>query len=153
MSGLGGETMQYHVLLDPTKLAGAGLSVADVVAALGANNGNAGGGFYSEGGQFYYVRGLGRLETPDDIGNVVLAVDNGSPVLVQGRRPRGDRPRPAPGPVRLQRARRRRRGRDPDAHRRAGADVLKRVEAKTASSTHRSCPKDVKIHPSTTAAT
>ena len=61
VSSLGGETMQYQVLLDPTKLAGAGLSVGDVADALGANNSNAGGGFYSEGGQFYYVRGLGRV--------------------------------------------------------------------------------------------
>ena len=51
--------------------------------ALGANNGNAGGGFYSEGGQFYYVRGLGRSQTPEDIGNVVLAVHDGTPVLVK----------------------------------------------------------------------
>jgi len=52
MSSLGGLTMQYQVVLDPTRLAGAGLSVPAVAAALGANNGNAGGGFYSEGGQF-----------------------------------------------------------------------------------------------------
>ena len=83
MSGFGGPTMQYHVLLDPSKLAGAGLSITQVVDAIGANNGNSGGGFYSEGGQFYYVRGLGRLERPEDIGNVVLAVRNGSPILVR----------------------------------------------------------------------
>ncbi len=82
-SGLGGPTMQYQVLLDPAKIAGTGLSVPAVVAALGANNDNAGGGFYSQGGQFYYVRGLGRLSTPEDIGNVVLAVHNGIPVLVR----------------------------------------------------------------------
>lgn len=83
MSGFGGPTMQYHVLLDPSKLAGAGLSITQVVDALGANNGNSGGGFYSEGGQFYYVRGLGRLERPEDIGNVVLTVRNGTPILVR----------------------------------------------------------------------
>jgi len=83
MSSLGGTTMQYQVLLDPTRLAGAGLSVADVGTAMDANNGNAGGGFYSEGGQFYYVRGIGRLETTDDIGNVVIAVKNNTPVLVK----------------------------------------------------------------------
>src|SRR5678816_3594863 len=74
--------MQYQVMIDPNKLAGAGLSVSDVSTALDANNGNAGGGFYSEGGQFYYVRGLGRVATTEDIGNVVLAVHNGIPVLV-----------------------------------------------------------------------
>ncbi|MDQ2861313.1 MAG: efflux RND transporter permease subunit, partial [Pseudomonadota bacterium] len=62
-SGFGGGTMQYQVLFDPDKLAGVGLSVAQVETALAANNGNAGGGFYSQGGQFYYVRGLGRLTT------------------------------------------------------------------------------------------
>ncbi len=83
LSSLGGETMEYQVLLDPTKLAGAGLSAGDVATALGANNSNAGGGFYSEGGQFYYVRGLGRISNLEDIGNVVLKVQNGTPVLVK----------------------------------------------------------------------
>ena len=83
LESLGGETMQYQVLIDPNKLAGAGLSVSDVSTALDANNGNAGGGFYSEGGQFYYVRGLGRVATTEDIGNVVLAVHDGIPVLVK----------------------------------------------------------------------
>ena len=83
MSSLGGQTMQYQVLVDPTKLAGAGISVATLASALDANNGNAGGGFYSEGGQFYYVRGLGRLKTLQDIGNTVVAVQNGTPVLVK----------------------------------------------------------------------
>ncbi|MGE5750484.1 MAG: efflux RND transporter permease subunit [Gemmatimonas sp.] len=83
MSSLGGTTMQYQVLLDPNKLAGAGLTVSAVGSALGANNANAGGGFYSEGGQFFYVRGLGRLNTTEDIGNVVVAVKNGTPVLVK----------------------------------------------------------------------
>ena len=83
LSSLGGETMEYQVLLDPTKLAGAGLSAGDVATAVGANNANAGGGFYSEGGQFYYVRGLGRITTVEDIGNVVLKVQNGTPVFVR----------------------------------------------------------------------
>src|SRR5579864_7650158 len=78
-SGFGGGTMQYQVLLDPAKLAAVGLSVQQVETALGANNGNAGGGFYSQGGQFYYVRGLGLVKTPEDIGNVVVAVSNGNP--------------------------------------------------------------------------
>lgn len=83
IAGLGGETMEYHVDVDPVKLAGAGLSVTDVVNALGANNDNSGGGFYSEGGQFFYVRGLARLKVTGDIGNVVIATKNGIPVLVK----------------------------------------------------------------------
>ena len=83
MSALGGETMQYQAQLDPDRLAALGLSVQDVMDALGNNNGNSGGGFYSEGGQFYYIRGLARLRTVEDIGNVVVAVRNGTPVLVK----------------------------------------------------------------------
>lgn len=82
-SGFGGGTMQYQVLLDPAKVASVGLSVQQVENALTANNGNAGGGFYSQGGQFYYVRGLGRIKTLEDIGNVVVAVHDGTPVLVK----------------------------------------------------------------------
>ena len=82
-SGFGGGSMQYQVLLDQYRLAGAGLSPQQVEEALGANNGNGGGGFYSEGGQFYYVRGLGRLQSLEDIGNVVVAVHDGIPTFVK----------------------------------------------------------------------
>jgi cobalt-zinc-cadmium resistance protein CzcA len=94
-SGLGGPTMQYQVLLDPSKVASVGLSVPLIVDSLGANNSNAGGGFYSQGGQFYYVRGLGRIQTPEDISNIVVAVHNGTPVLIKdiGRVVIGSAPR------------------------------------------------------------
>ncbi len=82
MSAMGGETMQYEAQLDPDRLAAAGVSVSDVMDALAHNNGNAGGGFYSEGGQFYYVRGLGRFRTVEDIEKVVVTVRNGTPVVV-----------------------------------------------------------------------
>src|ERR1022692_4216573 len=82
-SGFGGGTMQYQVLLDPIKVASIGLSVPQVESALTANNDNSGGGFYSQGGQFYYVRGMGRMNTLEDIGNVLVAVHNGTPVLVK----------------------------------------------------------------------
>jgi cobalt-zinc-cadmium resistance protein CzcA len=145
-SGLGGETMQYQVLLDPAKIAGAGLSVPQIVTALAANNGNAGGGFYSEGGQFYYVRGLGRLQTPEDIGNVVLAVHNGIPTLVKdiGRVVIGHAPRLGQFGYQDQ----------DDAVEgvilmRTGEktqEVLKRVEDKTRDLNRNILPKDVKIH-------
>ncbi len=95
LGALGGETMEYQVLIDPAKLAGAGLAVSDVASALGSNNANAGGGFYSQGGQFYYVRGLGRVSTLADIANVVIATKNGVPVLVKdiGRVEIGQAPR------------------------------------------------------------
>src|SRR6185437_12571019 len=81
-SGFGGTTMQYQVLLDPDKLFAYGVSVPQVVQQVGNNNSNAGGGFYSQGGQFYYVRGLGVVRNTQDIGNIVVAEHNGIPVYV-----------------------------------------------------------------------
>ncbi|MGH9742629.1 MAG: efflux RND transporter permease subunit [Candidatus Acidiferrum sp.] len=82
-SGFGGPTMEYHVLLDPVKLYNYHLPVVQVLNALTANNANTGGGFYSQGGQFYYVRGLGLLKDTDDIGEVVVGSANGVPVRVK----------------------------------------------------------------------
>ncbi len=80
-SGFGGTTMQYHVLLDPEKLLAYGVSAAQIVQQLGGNNANAGGGFYSQGGQFYYIRGLGLVKDLEDIRNVIVATRNGIPVF------------------------------------------------------------------------
>jgi heavy metal efflux system protein len=146
-SGFGGGTMQYQVLLDPVRVAGAGLSVQQVESALTANNDNAGGGFYSQGGEFYYVRGLGRLVTIEDIGNVVLAVHDGTPVLVKdvGRVVTGIAPRlglfgyenqddAVEGVILLLTGEK-------------TQDVLKRVEAKTKQLNDEILPKDVKVLP------
>jgi len=146
-SGFGGGEMQYQVLFDPDRLAGVGLTVAQAEAALAANNANAGGGFYSQGGQFYYVRGVGRLQTLEDIGDVVLAVHDGVPVLVKdvGRAVIGIAPRLGEFGFETQ----------DDAVEgvillRTGEktqDVLKRVEAKTADLNQHVLPKDVKVVP------
>ena len=94
-SGFGGPTMEYHVLLDPVRLYNYHLPVVQVVAALNANNANTGGGFYTQGGQFYYVRGLGLVKTPEDIGEIVVASLNGVPVRIKdiGRVEIGHAPR------------------------------------------------------------
>jgi cobalt-zinc-cadmium resistance protein CzcA len=147
VASLGGETMQYQVNIDPTRLAGAGLAVSDVSAALTANNSNAGGGFYSEGGQFFYVRGLGRVATLEDIGNIVLAVKNSVPVLVKdvatveiGHAPRlgqfgFNKQNDAVEGIILMRT-----GEQAQV-------VLKRVEAKTRELNDHVLPKDVKVVP------
>ena len=147
LSGLGGETMEYHVDLDPTKLAGAGLAVADVQAALSNNNGNAGGGFYTEGGQFYYVRGLGQYTTTTDIENVVITTHNSIPVLIKdvakveiGHAPRlgqfgfNDRNDAVEGVILMRTGEQ-------------AQSVLARVQKKTQELNDHVLPKDVKIHP------
>ena len=94
-SGFGGTVMQYQVLLDPLKIYNYHLPVVQVLNALTNNNANTGGGFYSKGGQFYYVRGLGLVKTTEDIGEVVVGSNNGAPVRVKdiGRVVMGNAPR------------------------------------------------------------
>jgi heavy metal efflux system protein len=82
-SGFGGTVMQYQVLLDPARLYGYHITVPQVVQQLSVNNSNAGGGFYSQGGQFNYVRGIGLLRDTSDIGNVIVGAQNGVPVRVR----------------------------------------------------------------------
>jgi cobalt-zinc-cadmium resistance protein CzcA len=146
-SGFGGGSMQYQVLLDQAKLAGLGLSAQQVETALAANNTNAGGGFYSQGGQFYYVRGEGRIETVEDIGKIVLTVRNGVPVLVKdvahvaiGIAPRlgqfgfGKQDDAVEGVIMLRTGEK-------------TQDVLRAVKAKTRELNEQILPKDVKIVP------
>src|ERR1700726_1513500 len=71
-SGFGGTVMQYQVLLDPARLYGYHITVPTILQQLGINNANAGGGFYSQGGQFYYVRGLGLVHDTRDVGDVII---------------------------------------------------------------------------------
>jgi cobalt-zinc-cadmium resistance protein CzcA len=81
-SGFGGTVMQYQVLLDPVKLYSYHIPVPQVLTALAANNANAGGGFYSQGSQFVYVRGLGLVTKTEDIGDIVVGNNNGVPVRI-----------------------------------------------------------------------
>jgi cobalt-zinc-cadmium resistance protein CzcA len=82
-SGFGGTVMQYQVLLDPARLYGYHITVPTVIQQLSVNNANTGGGFYSQGGQFYYVRGLGLIRDEADIGSVIIGTQNGVPVHVR----------------------------------------------------------------------
>jgi heavy metal efflux system protein len=82
-SGFGGTVMQYQVVLDPARLYAYHLTVPTVIQQLSVNNSNAGGGFYPQGGQIYYVRGLGLIRDTSDIGNIVVGSQNGVPVRIR----------------------------------------------------------------------
>jgi cobalt-zinc-cadmium resistance protein CzcA len=146
-SGFGGTVMQYQVLLDPVRIYGFHITVPQVVQALSANNANAGGGFYSQGGQFYYVRGLGLVRDTKDIGEVVVASVNGAPVRIRdvGEVTMGHAPRlgefgfqnnddVVEGVILM------RRGEQTQI-------VLKGVEEKTKQLNEQILPKDVKVRP------
>ena len=78
---IGGEVRQVHVIVDPAKLAGAGLSLEDVARAVGDANKNSTGGYVDRRGLEFLVRALGRAR-PADIAKTVVAVKDGVPVLL-----------------------------------------------------------------------
>ena len=146
-SGFGGTVMQYQVVLDPARLYAYHLTVPAVIQQLSVNNSNAGGGFYSQGGQIYYVRGLGLIRDTSDIGNVVVGSQNGVPIRIRdvGDVVIGNAPRlgefgfnknddAVEGVIMM------RRGEQTQ-------DVLKGVEAKTQELNERILPPDVKVRP------
>ena len=146
-SGFGGTVMQYQVVLDPARLYAYHLTVPAVIQQLSVNNSNAGGGFYPQGGQIYYVRGLGLIRDTSDIGNVVVGSQNGVPIRIRdiGDVVIGNAPRlgefgfnktddAVEGVIMM------RRGEQTQ-------DVLKGVEAKTQELNESILPPDVKVRP------
>src|SRR5277367_4398247 len=146
-SGFGGTVMQYQVLLDPAKIYNYHIPVPQVINALSANNANAGGGFYTQGSQFFYVRGLGLVTKTEDIGNIVVGNNNGVPVRIRdvGEVTIGNAPRLGEF------------GFQNDDDRVEGVilmltgeqtqNVLKRVEEKTTEINRDLLPADVKVRP------
>ena len=83
VDGIGGYEKQYHVQPDPARLVGLNLSFRDVADALDANNANRGAGYIEDNGEGYVVRSAGRIESIDEIGNIVVATRNGVPIRVK----------------------------------------------------------------------
>jgi cobalt-zinc-cadmium resistance protein CzcA len=79
----GGGEREYQVRIDPQRLYARGLSFADVIAALPANNGQVGGNVMDVGQEQYLVRGLGLLTSTEDIGGIVLKAEDGVPVYMR----------------------------------------------------------------------
>ncbi|MBC6951514.1 AcrB/AcrD/AcrF family protein [candidate division KSB1 bacterium] len=83
VNSFGGFVKQYHVLVDPDQLFKYKLSLREVFEAIAANNANAGGGILSHNAEQYVVRGLGLIQTIDDIRNIVVAEHEGVPIYVR----------------------------------------------------------------------
>jgi copper/silver efflux system protein len=80
---VGGFVKEYQVDLDPNALAAHRIPLSEVVSRIRASNSDVGGKTFEVGSTEYYVRGRGYIKTVADIENVVLKVDNGTPVYVK----------------------------------------------------------------------
>lgn len=79
----GGDVKQYQVQVDPRGLLQYGVTLAQVRDAIRANNRNVGGGYIERGPEEYLIRGIGLVESLSDIGNIIVAERNGTPVYVR----------------------------------------------------------------------
>ncbi|MBV8037691.1 CusA/CzcA family heavy metal efflux RND transporter [Roseateles sp.] len=79
----GGTTKEYHVEVQPARLESYGLTLQQVIQALGNANNNVGGRTVSVGEQSVNVRGLGLVRDIEDVRTTVLSQQNGQPVLVR----------------------------------------------------------------------
>ena len=80
---MGGFIKQYEVQPDLDKLRAYKLTFQNLLDALGRGNSNAGGSYVAQGQQQFAIRGIGLLRSADDIGRIVVASRNGTPILIR----------------------------------------------------------------------
>jgi len=143
----GGEEKIYEIKINPTELANYDLSPLDVYEAVSKSNMNVGGDVIERGDQAYVVRGVGLLESIDDIENILIEVKGGVPILVKHVAQVEVSAKPRLGMVGLQ---------DQDdlvqgivlmLRGENPSDVIERLKVKIDELNTRVLPKDVKIEP------
>jgi cobalt-zinc-cadmium resistance protein CzcA len=80
---MGGTMKQYEVNPDLAKMRDYKVTLAQLFTALSRANSNAGGGAVTQGRQQFLVRSLGSFLSSADIGQVVVAENKGTPLLVK----------------------------------------------------------------------
>ena len=83
VGSVGGWVQQYEIDVDPNKLRGYDLPLSEVVMAVERSNTNVGGNVIEANVTWTVVRGLGLIESTDDIANIVVATRNGTPIYVR----------------------------------------------------------------------
>lgn len=79
----GGREKIYEIQVDPAKLLLYNITPVDVYESVNKSNINVGGDVIEKSGQAYVVRGMGLLNSIEDIENIIVEDKNGVPVLVR----------------------------------------------------------------------
>jgi len=83
VNGLGGQTRQFQVIVDPPRLAAHRLAFAQIVEALRRNNRSVGGGYLEKSSESLVIRGDALVGSIDEMRRIVIATDpDGTPVLL-----------------------------------------------------------------------
>lgn len=82
VASVGGYVQQYQVDVDPNRLRTFDLPLSAVVSAVRDSNLNVGGNVLEANGAWLIVRGVGLIESVDDVKRIVVGASNGVPVYV-----------------------------------------------------------------------
>jgi heavy metal efflux system protein len=82
VTGWGGKTKTYDIAIDQRKLVGYGLSIPQVLQALGNANINVGGQTVNFGAQSAVVRGVGLIHSAEEIRHTLITNNQGAPVVL-----------------------------------------------------------------------
>ncbi|MEY9693419.1 Cu/Ag efflux pump CusA [Bradyrhizobium ottawaense] len=83
VTGWGGKSKTYELQVDFNKLVANGLTLPQLLQAVGNSNVNVGGNTVNIGQQSAVVRGVGLIRSIDDLANTMVAQTGGNPVLVK----------------------------------------------------------------------
>lgn len=80
---IGGGRKQYHVLVDIHHMHKYEVSLSDIERALQSSNLNVNGGYVDQHSQEFLVRGLGRMQDPEELKKIVVRSDSSRAVLLE----------------------------------------------------------------------
>lgn len=83
VASIGGYVLQYQINLDPMLLQSHRVTFNQVFGALSANNANIGAKVVEQNGQEYIIRGLGLIQSIEDIKNIVITQNNNVPLYIK----------------------------------------------------------------------
>jgi cobalt-zinc-cadmium resistance protein CzcA len=83
VNSIGGASKQIVVSPDIEKLRAYGLTLNDVSIAIASNNANVGAGFVEQNGEQFLIRVPAQVEIPEQIGEIVVGVHEGTPVQIK----------------------------------------------------------------------
>lgn len=83
VSGWGGYLKQYEISIRPEALNNMNVSFAEIFEALEHNNENTGGAYIEKGPNAYFIRGLGIVNSLEDLEKVVIKNVNRIPLLIK----------------------------------------------------------------------
>lgn len=83
VASVGGFVKQYNIVLDPQRMRDLGITMQKIRDAVRASNADVGGRTVELSEFEYVIRGRGYIKSIDDLRNIALKTNNGTPVLLR----------------------------------------------------------------------